>query len=149
MFTQSHRPLGVIILLLSTVLITSMVTAEQKKTFKQYDIHYVATSTAMLTPAIAKAYDIQRSKSKGLVTIAIRNTETESASEGLVRGSVKNAISQMQALSFTKVNDQDAIYYLAVFNYADQENLDFDILVSPMGVQDTFVVQFKQQFFID
>lgn len=149
MFTQSYRRLGVIILLLSTVIISSSVTAEQKKTFKPYDIHYVATSTAMLTPAIAKAYNIQRSKSKGLVTIAIRNTDAKTASEGLVRGSVKNAISQLQALSFTQVNDQDAIYYLAVFNYADQENLTFDILVSPMGVQDTYVVQFKQQFFVD
>ncbi len=149
MFTQLCRPLVVLLVFLCPVLFTADVNAEQKKTFEPFDIHYVATNTAMLTPAIAKAYKIQRSKSKGLVTIAIRNTETETASEGLVRGSVKNPIGQMQSLSFTKVNDQDAIYYLATFNYADQENLNFDILVSPMGVQDTYVVQFRQQFFID
>ena len=137
------------LLIISSAMFSTHSLAEQKKTFKQYDIHYVAASTAMLTPAIAKIYKIQRSKSKGLVTIAIRNTETETASEGLVRGSVKNPIGQMQTLQFTRITDQDAIYYLATFNYADQEILHFDVLVSPRDVQDTFVVDFKQQFFVD
>ena len=149
MFTQLQRRLGVFLALLSTALITVPSVAEQKKTFNQFDVHYVATSTAMLTPAIAKAYKIQRSKSKGLVTIAIRNTEQKIAVEGLVRGSVKNPIGQLQALNFTKITDQDAIYYLATYNFADKQYMNFDILVSPMGVQDTYVVDFRQQFFVD
>jgi len=137
------------VLSLFALLSTSLVHAEQKKVFNKFDVHYVAGSTAMLTPAIAKIYKIQRSKSKGIVTIAIRDNEEDKAVEGLVRGSVKNPIGQLQALSFNKITDQGAIYYLATFNYADKQYMNFDVLVSPMGVQDTYVVDFRQQFFVD
>lgn len=139
----------VIILSVIAFFSTNLVHAEQKKTFAQFDVHYVAASTAMLTPAIAKIYKIQRSKSKGLVTIAIRNTVQDKAIEGLVRGSVKNPIGQLQALSFAKITDGDAIYYLATYNFADKQFMNFDVLVSPMGVQDTYTLNFRQQFFID
>jgi hypothetical protein len=135
--------------LIALALLSSPLLAEQKKTFGIYDIHYVSSNTAMLTPAIAKIYKIQRSKSRGIVTIAVRNTEKEAASEALVRGSVRNPIGQMQSLDFTKVVDQQAIYYLATFSFADEQTMRFDILVSPDGVADTYVVDFKQQFFID
>ena len=49
----------VVILSVVAFLSTSLVHAEQKKTFDKFDVHYVAASTAMLTPAIAKIYNIQ------------------------------------------------------------------------------------------
>lgn len=149
MFRRFGQSGLVIILSVIACLSTSLVHAEQKKTFDQFDVHYVAASTAMLTPAIAKIYKIQRSKSRGLVTIAIRNNDEDKAVEGLVRGSVKNSIGQLQALSFTKITDREAIYYLATYNFADKQFMNFDVLVSPMGVQDTYVLNFRQQFFVD
>ena len=125
------------------------VLAEQKQTYGKFDIHYVASNTAMLTPTIAKAYNIQRSKSRGIITVAVRDMEKDAASEALVRGSVKNPIGQLQALNFTKVVDQQAIYYIATFSFADEQKMNLDILVSPDGVPDTHVLQFEQQFFVE
>lgn len=130
-------------------LITSVVHAEQKQTFEQFEIHYMASNTAMLSPEVAKAYQIQRSKSKALLSIHIRDSIADKAVEGLVRGSVRNAIGQLQALNFSQVKEQDTIYYLATFNFANQDQMRFDVLVSPDGVADTFSVQFNQQFFVE
>lgn len=132
-----------------TCFLTSSTFAEQKKTFGKYDMHYVASNTAMLTPQIAKIYKIQRSKSKGIVTIAVRDTDSDKASEALIRGSVKNALGQMQSLDFAIAKDQSAIYYLAVFNFADLDIMKFSILVTPDGSSDTHVIEFDQQFFVE
>ena len=149
MFLLFRSRLGTIALSLFCLFTTAQIYAEQKKTFNEFDIHYIAGNTSLLTPAVAKAYKIQRSKSRGIVTIAIRNTEQEKAVEGLVRGAVKNQIGQLQSLDFTKISDQNAIYYLATYKFVDQEVLSFDVLVSPDGVQNTFTVDFKQQFFVE
>ena len=141
---------GVICLIVSLfILSSSTLFAEQKKTFGVYDIHYVSSNTAMLTPEIARIYNIQRSKSRGIVTIAVRNTDKKSASEALVRGSVRNPFGQLQELDFTKIIDQQAIYYLATFSFADEQTMSFNVKVSPDGVADTYDVDFNQQFFVD
>ena len=150
MFTTVKHSRSVIALVMAfTLIISPSVLAEQKKTYGKHDVHYVASNTAMLTPTIAKAYNIQRSKSRGIVTIAVRDTDKNSASEALVRGSVKNPIGQLQALDFTKVVDQEAIYYLATFSFADEQKMNFDVLISPEGVAKSHVLQFEQQFFVE
>lgn len=146
---QIFRRGAIILSAVLASLITSVVYAEQKQTFEQFDIHYMASNTAMLSPEIAKAYQIQRSKSKAVLSIHIRDNIKDKAIEGLVRGSVKNAIGQLQALNFSQVKEQDTTYYLATFNFANQDQMRFDVLVSPDGVSETFVVEFNQQFFVE
>ena len=42
--------------------------AEQSATFGDYTVHYVAFTTDILTPEVAKSYKIQRSKNRVLST---------------------------------------------------------------------------------
>ena len=54
---------ALITLLLLTAGLT--VSAEQSKTFGDYTIHYVAFTTDMLSPEVARLYKIRRSKNLG------------------------------------------------------------------------------------
>ncbi|MFT5452349.1 MAG: hypothetical protein ACI9N9_001841 [Enterobacterales bacterium] len=41
------------------------------------------------------------------------------------------------------------MYYIATFNFAEKEQLDFDITVVPKGVTHKIKLNFKQQFFVE
>lgn len=128
---------------------TTTVFAEQKKSIPGYDVHYMAFSTSMLTPEIAKSYRIQRSKTRAVVTISMLDAETQAASAGLVRGEVRNAVGQLQTLDFQKVQEQEAIYYLATFRFVDAETLKFKIEMGPEKATKLHNIEFSQQFFIE
>ena len=138
-----------IILAATTIFTTSSTLAEQKQSIPGYDVHYMAYTSAMLTPEIAKNYRIQRSKTLGVVTISMLDETSQQASAGLVRGEVRNAVGQLQTLDFQKVQEDQAIYYLATFRFADEESLNFKIELGPEKAVKLHNIAFKQQFFVE
>ena len=126
-----------------------VIQAEQKISVTDHDIHYMAFTSAMLTPEIAKAYAIQRSKSLGVVTVSVLKSTDQKAVEAFVRGKVRNPIGQLQELDFKTIKEDQAIYYLATFDFANAQKLSFDILVSPDGQTASHSLKFPQQLFID
>lgn len=128
---------------------TSEILAEQKKSIPGYDVHYMAYTSSMLTPEIAKNYRIQRSKTRGVVTISMLESDSQKASAGLVRGEVRNAVGQLQSLDFQKVQEDKAVYYVATFRFADEETLNFKIELGPEKAVKIHSIDFKQQFFVE
>ncbi|RLA02879.1 MAG: DUF4426 domain-containing protein [Gammaproteobacteria bacterium] len=121
--------------------------AEQVLKTKNYQVHYNAFNSAMLTPEIAKQYGIQRSKSLGVLNISILNNSNQSVT-ALVDGQGKNPISQITTLDFQKVTEGKAIYYIATFSFADKEQLNFKIRIIPDGAKEMIDLDFSQQFFV-
>ena len=52
-------------------MLTATVNAENMKKLNDLNVHYIAIGSTFLTPEIAKAYGIERSRYKGLVNIAV------------------------------------------------------------------------------
>ena len=63
-----HRPVLVLILLIASTL-TTIHSAE--KTFGDYTIHYSAFNADFLSPSVAKAYNIQRSKNRAVLNVTV------------------------------------------------------------------------------
>ena len=143
-------PLFIKLIMFSIVLIsTDPGKAEQKKSIPGYDVHYMAYTTAMLTPEIAKNYRIQRSKTLGIVSISMLESDSQKASAGLVRGEVRNSVGQLQKLDFQRVKEEQAIYYLATFRFADEETLRFKVELGPEKATKLHSIEFTQQFFVE
>ena len=121
--------------------------AEQVIKSADYSIHYNAFNSSMLSPEIAKQYDIERSSSLGVINIAVIKDGGKSVT-ALLQGNAKNAISQLKELKFQKITEGEAIYYIATFNFADKEQVIFNIDVTPDGEMKTTRLEFKQQFFV-
>jgi hypothetical protein len=124
--------------------------AEQSSTFGDYTVHYSAFTTDILTPEVAKAYGIQRSKSRALLNISVLNKVMGTTGQPVrarVQASATNLSSQLRQLSVRELNDGGAIYYLAETAVADGETLKFSITVTPEGSTATTTVTFDQQFF--
>lgn len=137
-----------LILALSLVLSTSFsVLAEQKKTLGPWDVHYIVFDTTFLTPEIAKANGIVRSKYNALVNISVLDSASQVAQRVEVSGTARNRIGTTKTLTFKRVIDGDAIYYLAPLSFRHGENYTFDI--SLRQISETQSLTFKHEMFVD
>lgn len=138
-------------LLFSFTLINS-VQAEQSLTQNGYEVHYNAFNSGFLTPEVAQANGLTRSKVMALLNVSvlkIGDDGTKRPVNALVSGEAKNLIGQIKTISFKKIDEGDAIYYLGSFRFSDEEMLNFDLDVQPDPNQSPISVRFSQTFYED
>jgi hypothetical protein len=115
--------------------------AEQKKTLGNWDVHYMVLNTTFLTPEIAKANGIVRSKYNALVNISVLDKRTQKAQLAALSGEATNLLGSKRELSFKRVEEGDAIYYLAVIQFRDRENLRFNVKIQQRNTTQTLTFQ--------
>lgn len=122
---------------------------ENMKKMDDLNVHYIALSSAFLTPEIARSYGIERSRYKGLVNISVLdNTQTGNPSKTVfINGKARNDVGQIKSLEFTEVKEGDAVYYLAQVSYTNKETIYFDINITDKGKQHN--LKFSQKFYVD
>lgn len=133
------------------LIISSLATAEQKKTFANYDVHYIAFNSTVVPPEVAKAYGITRGDNRGVVNISIRRQNsdgTDSPQRAMIKGSSTDLIRRIE-LDFHEVIEQGAIYYLAEFRYDNKDMRHFDIQVQPDANIAPYRLKFSQTLYND
>ncbi len=141
---------SIIFLLLSTLAFSSF--AENSQNFGDYTVHFNAFRSDILTPEIAKSYQLKRRNNQMVVNITVRKRGekgTTLPAKAKVSGFASNLTGQVKTLAFREINEGDAIYYLAQAQVSNYETLKFDIKVSPADKKITTSVKFKQQFYTD
>lgn len=129
------------------LLITFPALAEQKESLGDWDVHYMVVNTTFLTPEVASTYGIVRSKYNALVNISVLDKASHKAQRLSVSGEATNLLGNTRDLSFKKVEDGDAIYYLSVLPFRDQETFRFNIEIRKGNDSET--LRFKQQMYTD
>lgn len=137
--------------LLLIVLLAPALTNAGEKVFDKYTIHYNTFSSDFLTPQIAKAYGIQRSKNRAVLNITI--TENKAGSlpipvEANIDSMATNEYQKLKDVKLRQIKENDAIYYISEFSIANQEIISFKIDANKDG-KVIGTVKFQQQFFID
>ncbi|PAU63754.1 DUF4426 domain-containing protein [Pseudomonas indica] len=135
-----------IALFLLTLCLAVPAFAERKQSFGDLDVHYSAFNSSFLQPDIAAAAGLTRSKSQGVLNVAVLKAGKASAAQ--VSGQVKNLLGQVTPLSFKQVTEGEAIYYLAQFPLGSREMLSFTLNVQSAGGQ-PYTFSFDQEVFPD
>lgn len=120
--------------------------AERKISFGELDVHYSAFNSSFLQPEIANAVGLPRSKTRGILNVAV--LKAGQASHAKVSGQVTDLIGKSRPLDFREVNEGGAIYYLAQFPINQQEVLRFAIQVQA-GEGSVNSFEFTQEVFPD
>lgn len=120
--------------------------AERKQTFGELDVHYSAFNSGFLQPDIAAAAGLVRSKTQGVVNIAVLKAGKPSTAQ--VSGQVKDLLGKVKPLAFRQVSEGGAIYYLAQFPFTQREMLNFSLTVQ-QGDGSPHTFTFDQEFFPD
>lgn len=138
--------------LIGTLFTTATAYAEQFSQIGDYEIHYSAVNSSFLTPEVAQANNIQRSVSRGLVNVSVRERQKDGSTRPVnasVQGHVSGLTGTQESLSFRTVHDGDATYHLAPFTMREDESMRFELSVRYDRNAAPAPVNFIQRFYID
>lgn len=121
--------------------------AEQKMQLGEWDVHYIVVNSTFFSPEIAREYGIVRSKYNALVNISVLESDTQKAQIVGMEGSATNLLGTEKALTFKRVQEGEAIYYLAVLPFRDQETYRFAIRIQRGN--DSQTLKFQQKMYVD
>ena len=123
--------------------------AEISQKFGPLEIHYNALTTDELQPEVARAYKIERSKTRGLLTVSVlKQNKMGAASPVPAKISVyaTNLSQQLVNIEMREIREGTAIYYLGEFRVAPPDTLKFTATVEVAGEPRREMV-FNQQFY--
>jgi len=122
---------------------------ETMKNIGGHVVHFSAQSTDQLSPEIARAHNIVRSKNRAMLTISILREADNASVQGEVSVKTVNLTGQLKNVTMRLVEEPGALYYIGETPVANRETLIFDITIKPDGVDTVSEVRFKRQFYTD
>lgn len=131
---------------LLALLMTLPLKAEQMKELGPWQVHYSAFNSSFLTPEVAKAYGLERSRYNAIINIAVQDKQKVAQAVGIT-GEAKNLTGTIRTLSFQEVKEGDAIYYLATLPYRNEDTYQFTLKIMGGGQQQNLT--FQQAFYVD
>jgi hypothetical protein len=123
--------------------------AEQSRDLGEYVVHYNAITTDFLTPQVARAYGITRSKNRGMINVTVLKKQMGLGGQpqrAQITVAARNLNNQTKTVQPREVNEAGAIYYIAEFPISDRETVEFNLTLA-IEEGPTEVFSFRQQFF--
>ncbi|AUM72339.1 DUF4426 domain-containing protein [Pseudomonas fluorescens] len=120
-----------------------VIKGERKEVFGDVTVHYNTFNSTFLTPDIAKAAELIRSKEQGVINVSVLKDGKPLMAQ--VSGTVKDLTSQSIPLQFKQVTEPGAIYYIAQYPVPQQETRTFEIKVQTGDKINT--INFNQELF--
>jgi hypothetical protein len=123
--------------------------AEISQKFGPLEVHYNALTTDELMPEVARAYKIERSKTRGLVTMSVLKQNTMGVAVPVparITVYIANPSLQLTNVEMREIKEGTAIYYLGEFRVAPPDTLKFTATIEVAGEPKHEMV-FEQKFF--
>ncbi|EJM02778.1 MULTISPECIES: DUF4426 domain-containing protein [unclassified Pseudomonas] len=127
----------------ASAMAADVIKGERKETFGDVTVHYNTFNSTFLTPDIAKAAELVRSKNQGVINVSVIKDGKPLVAN--VTGTVKDLTSQSVPLNFRQITEQGAIYYIAQYPVEQQETRTFEIKVQNGDKINT--INFNQELF--
>ena len=126
-------------------LAAGLANAEQFERYGAWRVHYIAFNASLLSTTIAERYGIVRGRNKGLINITAVGAAGRGERAG-VTGRYRNLLGQSYDLEFREIDDGDAVYYLAAFDFDNAETLRFEVFLD-LPDHGTETLRFQQPLY--
>ena len=138
-------------LISALVLISQPLLAEQFVAYGDYEVHYNAFNSTFIQPDVAQKLNIPRSKRRALINVSVLKVEGDKKTpvRALLNGRTRNLMQQTQEMTFRKVDEGTAIYYIGQFGFTDDQVMRIALEVQPDPNQTPFKVEFEQKFYAE
>jgi hypothetical protein len=130
-----------------TLFCSASASAEQMKTLGDWDVHYIAFPSTFLTPEVASAYDLQRSKYLGLLNISVLDNISQQAQRVTVTATARNLLGNIRELTVREIREENAIYYIAEVPHRNEETYRFSVIVQ--SGNNSQELKFQHTFYVD
>ncbi|MBT8438476.1 MAG: DUF4426 domain-containing protein [Gammaproteobacteria bacterium] len=140
-----------LMILLVTVflLMPALSQAENSTKIPGHTIHHNVITTDFLSPNIASAYRIIRSKNRGMINISVIQDvpgTTGTAVMANIRARVINLLGQQRSINLKEIREGNAIYYIGDFIISSQGPFVFMLDVMPVGAKKPFTAKLEHSF---
>ena len=122
----------------------------------EHTVHFSALTTDLLTPEVARTFNVVRSKNRAMLNVSVIRNEDSRPVTAAVEVKTVNLTGQLKNVSMRKVEegnpesgDPVAIYYIGDTTVANRETLLFDIDVTPDGIETPSRIRFQREFYTD
>jgi hypothetical protein len=122
------------------------------KDFGEFQVHWSIFPSTFLAPEVARENNLNRSKSIGIVNISIMRETDNGGLEpvsGQVEGKVLNDVQQVKFLGFRRIQEGNAVYFIAEYQYSNAELMTFQITARPTGSRQDLPIRFAHTLFND
>lgn len=140
------------ILSLACLLLFSTQSHAGSKDFGEFQVHWSVFPSTFLAPEVARENNLNRSKSIGIVNISIMREAENGGLEpvsGQVEGKVLNDVQQVKFLGFRRIQEGNAVYFIAEYQYSNAELMTFQITARPTGSKEDLPIRFAHTLFND
>lgn len=123
--------------------------AEKAQKFGDVEVHYNALTTDELLPEVARAYKIDRSKTRGLLTISVLKKNKMGVPVPVpAKISVfsTNMTQQLSPIAMREIKEGTAVYYLGEFRVAPPDTLTYNGVIEVRG-EPRREIRFSQTFY--
>ena len=136
-------------LLLFLICLPLLANAQQSQRFGPYELHYSVVNTTFLDPKVAATYQITRGKDKAILNLAVREhlDEGTEARPMQLKGRSWDLTGRGAALEFQEVREGPAIYYIAQFEFSNEDWRHFEVFFRPAGATETYTFKHKHQLY--
>ena len=131
------------------ILFVPVAQAEQAEKFGNVEVHYNAMLSTELLPDVAKNYKIDRSPTRGIVTISVLKKNAMGVAQPIparLTAYMVNLNNQLGDISMREIKEGSAIYYLGEFRVVPPNSLKFTVSVEANG-EPRREVTFSQKFY--
>ncbi len=142
------RRLGELALLLGLAVMTPVATAEQFVAQDDYEVHYIVVGSMFLTPEVARAYQLERAKTKAIVSLSV--LKDGRPVNAVVTGTARDLLSRSFDLDFREIVDRGSIYYISSLRFSEEELWRFRLNVTPTAEPARNIpVEFDQKLYLE
>ncbi|KXJ42829.1 MULTISPECIES: DUF4426 domain-containing protein [Marinobacter] len=152
MTTHSHNRWQALLSLACLVLLFTSQSHADSKDFGEFEVHWSVFPSTFLAPEIARENNLNRSRGIGIVNISIMRETEDGGLEpvsGQVEGKVMNDIQQARFLAFRRIQEGNAVYFIAEYQYSNAELMTFQITTRPTGARQDLPIRFTHTLFND
>ncbi len=129
--------------------VSPLALAEQAEKFGNVEVHYNAMLSTDLLPDVAKNYRIDRSPTRGIVTISVLRKNDMGIAQPIpakLTAYMVNLNNQLGNVDLREIKEGSAIYYLGEFRVVPPNTLKFTVSVEVNG-DPKREVNFSQKFY--
>lgn len=134
-------------LILSLLLLPLGALAQQETRIGGLTVYHNTFNSSYLQPEIAAGAGLVRGPRHGVVTLAVHRDGKPV--DALLQGQVTNLLSQTTALQFIRIEEGEAVYFVANYTAAQRGLLRFEVKIRADANAPEQVVRFQQEFHPD
>jgi hypothetical protein len=133
------------------LLTTPVAQAQQSEMFGPFELHYAVVNTTFLEPKVAATYGIVRGEQRAILNLAVREHlgDTTAARPMILQGRTWDLVQRSETLEFQEVREGPAIYYIAEFEFLNEEWRFFEIFFNDTAATEIYTFKFKHQVYIN